>query len=122
MNETPDAITFTFENIIGKKIPKEQMDLQGKSYFEAFREGIPGGYRITFAKFKVGTINGKRQNVLWLDSLPPAELLTEGVSVTEVTFDGGDGKEIHGSYGLCDGRKFFVVGKQKALKRPGRAA
>lgn len=105
-----ERVTLTFENTIGKKIPKEQVEIQAKSYFEAYREGIPGGFKVTFAKFKMGTINGNRQNVLWLDTMPPESVLTEGVQVKEVAFDGGDGKGIKGSYGMCSGRKFFVEG------------
>ena len=108
-----NEVTKTFENMIGKKPPKEQTEAKLAGYMEAYRTAIPGGHEVTFAKMHIGMVNGKRVIVFMLDKMPPKNLISESFTPTDTTFESVTNKAlIHGTYGVADGRKFFCTESQ----------
>lgn len=110
-------LTKTFENIIGKKITQEQIDIVEKEGFMEFaREGIKGGHVITYGKMKSGLLNGKKVRVFLLDKMPSDEAINTEFGLHEnATFvvHGFQAEKYNGTYGMANSRKFFCIGKEK---------
>lgn len=119
-----DAPLLKFENLIGKKIPKEQADAEADGFREVYREGISGGFRLTFAKMQTVFNGKKRVTVFVLPEMPPEKLINEevavqkGVRFTRPATSTTPEQVIEGSYGLVSGRKFLVVGEPAEPVKP----
>lgn len=111
-------LTKTYENIIGKKITQEQIDIVEKEGFIEFsRTPIKGGHEITYGKMKSGLLNGKKVRVFLLDKMPDDEVINTEFPVQEnATFlvHGSQGEKYVGTYGMANSRKFFCIGKTKS--------
>jgi hypothetical protein len=111
-----DAKTLTFENLVYKKTPEEQAEAEAEGYREIYREAVPGGHKITYAKMQTVFNGQKRVTVFVLPEMPPEHLINKEVTVQKVRFTRpatvSSGEQvIEGSYGLVSGRKFLVVGE-----------
>lgn len=110
-------LTKTFENIIGKKITQEQIDIVEKEGFMEFsREPIKGGHVITYGKMKSGLLGKKKVRVFLLDKMPAEDVINVEFPIEEnATFmvHGSASEKYTGTYGMANGRKFFCIGKSK---------
>jgi hypothetical protein len=112
----------SFVHEIGKKMSKEEVDLQAEGYRPAYTEKIPGGLKVTYGKPAIVLIEGVRKEVLLLDDLPPEESLHKGLEIKNVqAVTARDKKPLAGSYGICDGRKFLAV-SEKIAHEPKKSA
>ncbi len=102
--------------VIGGKTPKEMLAAPSEGYFEIFRELVPGGFEVTFAKMMIGLIGKARKNVFLLKEMPPESLIDPLVQVQEVEMNRPNMGTMHGSYGIVQGRKFFVPSATGASK------
>jgi len=112
-------LTKTFENIFGKKITQQQIDVVDKEGFVEFaREPIKGGFEVTYAKMKSGLLNGKKVRVFLIDKMTSGEAINAEFPIVEnATFvvHGSQGEKYVGTYGLANSRKFFCIGKSEPI-------
>lgn len=124
-----ENVTLKFK-VIGGKQPKEMEDALAKGYAEAYKTRIPGGSEVVLAKMKVYSSQKTtsdpnertaKKTVFILDEMPPSELILGHTQ--EIILNGKEEGEVRGTYGIVDGRKFFVkAGRPSAEPEAKRSA
>lgn len=107
-----------FEHVVGKPVPRELTAALAAGMEEVYRLKVRGGVEIFLARprvaqIQVGEEKPVRVRLYILPEMPSGEALEGGLAAhaaKSVVMTAGDGKPTEGTYGVVQGRKYFVPG------------